>query len=157
LAGKSGLRRIRAVVGLHEHHDRFLKELMETIGTRTGHRLNRSALLRLLIENAMALGFVESDIDQAYTEAYGLETLLSTKEAIRSEIRHTEAELKQTLRDSPEDDRSLRLFRRNLAYQMRRLAALEIQIARWERAANGDGNGAARVARCLLARRLRPE
>lgn len=155
MARTRGLGRVRAVVALQEHQEQFLRDLIETVRTRTGIGLSRSDVLRALVETAMGLKLSESDVDEAYTRAYGLETLRQTRDAIRSEIRHTETELQLTLTDCPEDADSLRLFRRNLAYQMRRMAAVEVQIAQWEDSANGDGNGAARIVLGLLSDHLR--
>jgi hypothetical protein len=147
--------RVQAIVALQEHHDRFLRNLIDVVRTRTGVSVNRSDVLRALVETAMGLKVSESDVDDAYTKAYGLETLCQSRKAIRSEIRHTETELKQTMTDGHGNGHSLELFRRNLAYQKRRLADVEAQIAQWEQSGAADGNGAAGLVRGLLYGRLR--
>jgi hypothetical protein len=147
--------RIQAIVALQERHDRFLQDLIDVVRTRTGVSVNRSDVLRVLVESAMGLKVSESDVDDAYTKAYGLETLCQSRSAIRSEIGHTETELQQTLADCPEDAHSLGLIRRNLDYQKRRLESVEDQITKWEQAATEDGNGAAGIVRGLLFARLR--
>jgi hypothetical protein len=157
LARTGNLRRVRAVVALHEHQSRFLQDLIETVRVRTGIAISRSEILRALVEAAMGLKVSESDIDEAYTKACGLETLRQSRDDIRSEIRDTETELQTMLLESPDDADGLRVFRRNLAYQMRRLAAVEVQIAGWERSADGDGNEAARILQGLLFDRLGPD
>lgn len=157
MARPAGAGRVRAVVALHQEHDRFLRDLIEVVRRRTGVELTRSDVLRILVETAMGLKLSEADIDEAYTKVCGVETLRQTRDAVRSEIKHTEMEIQVTLRDSPEDGESLRVFRRNLAYQMRRLAAVEVQIAQWEQAKDGDGNGAAQIIGALVLERLFPE
>lgn len=116
---------IREVVVLGERHEEFLRDLIDEVQKRTNHRLNKSTVIRTMIETVAGMGLDASDISSVYRARRGRVDLQSSRLSILHEIEAIEEDLRMALIDEPTETVIIKQYRRNLRYQKERLKAVE--------------------------------
>jgi hypothetical protein len=119
---------VREVIVLERKHDEFLLALIEEVRQRTRHRINKSSIVRTLIESIMDAGMESKDISNLYLQEREKEELEDTHRLVAQQISEIEADLRLALIDHPTETTAVRQLRRNLRYQKQRLRAVEIQM-----------------------------
>jgi len=116
---------IREIVVLAERHEEFLQDLIEEVQRRTNTRLNKSTIMRTLIESIEKMGLETEDITNVYRARRGQTDLTTARERILGEIGSIENDLQLALIDEPTETVIIRQYRKNLRYQRERLKAVE--------------------------------
>lgn len=119
---------IRDVITFDRTHDEFLQALLEEIQQRTSYRINKSSIVRTLVESIMNTGMEPGDITNVYRRQRGANSLDDAQRQISQEIADIEADLRLALIDHPSETVAVRQLRRNLRYQRERLRAVEMQM-----------------------------
>jgi len=132
--------RKREFVEIEGEQRRYLRELLDSIEKRTGLSLGFTDLVRALVDQLMAEGIQNADMERAIVEARSLTMLRESRKDIEREIRQTESDLHQALVHSRGDGGLIEVFHRNLRYQKERLRSLDTQEADL-RGCNGDSDG----------------
>ena len=131
---------IREVITLDRQHEDFLLALIDEVRKRTGYRIDKSSVVRTLIESLMRAEMDPEDITNLYRRERCPESLKGTHQDITEQISEIEADLRLALIDYSTETTAVRQLRRNLRYQKQRLRAVEIQMhMEHERMAN-DGS-----------------
>ena len=120
---------IREVVVLGERHEEFLLDLIEEVQRRTNTRLNKSTIMRTLIESIERMGLEADDISNVYRARRGQTDLAQARVSIIGEIESIENDLQLALIDEPTETVIIRQYRKNLRYQRERLKAVEQALA----------------------------
>ena len=120
---------IREVVVLGERHEEFLLDLIEEVQRRTSTRLNKSTIVRTLIESVEKMGLEAEDISNVYRARRGQTDLAQARVNILGEIEGIETDLQLALIDEPTETVIIRQYRKNLRYQRERLKAVEQALA----------------------------
>jgi hypothetical protein len=121
-------RQIREVISLDSQHEEFLLALIEEIRQRTGYRIDKSSIVRTLIESLMRAEMEPDDITNLYRRERNSESLEVTRAEIFEQIGEIEADLRLALIDYTTETAAVRQLRRNLRYQKERLRAVEMQV-----------------------------
>lgn len=132
---------IREVVVLGERHEEFLQDLIEEVQRRTNTRLNKSTIVRTLIESVSRMGLEAEDITNVYRARRGQTDLARARENILAEIETIEADLQLALIDEPTETVIIRQYRKNLRYQRERLKAVEQALSHPHPAADRESGG----------------
>ncbi len=122
-------RQIREVISLDSQHEEFLLALIEEIRQRTGYRIDKSSVVRTLIESLMRAEMEPDDITNLYRRERSSESLEVTRAGIIEQIAEIEADLRLALIDYTTETAAVRQLRRNLRYQKERLRAVEMQVS----------------------------
>ena len=129
---------IREVVVLGERHEEFLLDLIEEVQPRTNTRLNKSTVMRTLIESVERLGLEVDDISNVYRARREQTDLAQARVNILGEIESIENDLQLALIDEPTETAIIRQYRKNLRYQRERLKAVEQALAHGHPAAETE-------------------
>ncbi|GEM_PF-2456730 len=119
---------IREVIALDRQHEDFLLALIDEVRKRTGYRIDKSSVVRTLIESLMRAEMAPDDITNLYRRERCEESLEETRREITEQISEIEADLRLALIDYSTETTAVRQLRRNLRYQKQRLRAVEIQM-----------------------------
>jgi len=122
-------RQIREVISLDSQHEEFLLALIEEIRQRTGYRIDKSSVVRTLIESLMRAEMEPDDITNLYRRERSSESLEVTRAGIIEQIAEIEADLRLALIDYTTETAAVRQLRRNLRFQKERLRAVEMQVS----------------------------
>jgi len=122
------VRQVQEVVCLDRKHEDFLRAVVEEVQERTRYQINKSSVVRTLIESVMEAGMNPEDITKIYRRERGKKSLEDTRSQISQEITEIEADLRLALIDHPTETAAVRQLRRNLRYQKQRLHAVETQM-----------------------------
>lgn len=126
---------IREIVVLAERHEEFLQDLIDEVQKRTNMRLNKSTVVRTLIETVSKMGLESEDITNVYRARRGQMDLARAHGSIVAEIEAIEGDLQLALIDEPTETVIIRQYRKNLRYQRERLKAVEQALSAKELAA----------------------
>jgi hypothetical protein len=129
---------VREVVVLGERHEEFLQDLIEEVQRRTSTRLNKSTIVRTLIESVSKMGLDAEDITNVYRARRGMTDLSQARTNILVEIESIENDLQLALIDEPTETAIIRQYRKNLRYQRERLKAVEQALAHGHPAAETE-------------------
>jgi len=133
---------VREVIVLGERHEEFLRDLIDEVRKRTTVQLNKSTIIRTLIETVAEMGLESSDITSVYRARRHQTDLEKAREEILGDIELIEEDLRMALIDEPTETMIIRQYRRNLRYQRERLKAVESALAEREALTGvGTGNG----------------
>ena len=119
---------IREVITLDRQHEDFLLALIDEVRKRTGYRIDKSSVVRTLIESLMRAEMGPEDITNLYRRERCAASLEETSREITEQISEIEADLRLALIDYSTETTAVRQLRRNLRYQKQRLRAVEIQM-----------------------------
>jgi IS30 family transposase len=114
----------REIVVLEDSHQAFLAAVVDEVRARTGRRIDRSAVIRALIDTMLAAEMSPDDIVNAERKR-ARSNLHETHDEIYEEIRRTEEALRLALVDYSLENDITREYRRALRYQRERLKAVE--------------------------------
>ncbi len=114
----------REIVVLEDSHQAFLAAVVDEVRMRTGRRIDRSAVIRALIDTMLGAEMSGDDIINAERKR-ARSNLSDTREEIYEEIRRTEDALRLALVDYSLENEITREYRRALRYQRERLKAVE--------------------------------
>lgn len=128
----------REVVVLEDSHQAFLNAVVDEVRTRTGRRIDRSAVIRALIDTILAAEMSSDDILAAERKR-ARRNLAETREEIMEEIHRTEEALRLALVDYSLENEITREYRRALRYQRERMKAVEQLLEDGSGASNGSG------------------
>jgi nitrogen fixation/metabolism regulation signal transduction histidine kinase len=116
---------VREVITLEESHAAFLADLIEEIQQRTGRRIDRSQIIRALIDAVLNAGMTAEDIDAAERRRLKPSQLAATREEILAEIERNAEGLRRALVEFDTENIVTREYRRTLRYQRARLKAVD--------------------------------
>jgi hypothetical protein len=119
---------IRDVISFDRLHEDFLLALIDEIRRRTGYRIDKSSVVRTLVESMMRAEMEPGDITNLYRRDRCPENLQETMGEISEQIAEIESDLRLALIDYSTETPAVRQLRRNLRYQKERLRAVEMQM-----------------------------
>jgi hypothetical protein len=119
---------VREVIAFDRTHEEFLLALIDEVRHRTGFRLDRSSVVRTLVESLMRAEMEPNDITNLYRRERDLDSLEETRLQITEQIDDMESDLRLALIDSSTETAAVRQLRRNHRYQKERLRAVESQM-----------------------------
>jgi hypothetical protein len=129
-------RQIHEVIALDHLHEEFLLALIDEVRHRTGFRIDKSSVVRTLIESVMNAGMEGDDITNLYRRERGIDSLSDTHSDISEQIAEIESDLRLALIDYSTETAAVRQLRRNLRYQKERLRAVGMQMQMEKQEAN---------------------
>ena len=129
---------LREVVVFGERHEEFLRDLIEEVQRRTNIRVNKSTIVRTLIESVSRMGLEPGDISNVYRARRSNVDLEKARQSILDEIENIEEDLRLALIDEPTETLIIRQYRRNLRYQRERLKAVESALNGHEAKSGGS-------------------
>ena len=121
-------RQIHEVIALDRIHEEFLLALIDEVRHRTGYRIDKSSVVRTLVESVMNAGLETQDITNLYQRERGMDSLVEFQQEITEQIQEIESDLRLALIDYSSETAAVRQLRRNLRYQRERLRAVRSQM-----------------------------
>jgi hypothetical protein len=120
---------IREIILLRKRDEELLQSIIDEVHSRTNIRLDRSTVVRTLIEAFARMGLKNEDIAAVYRTYEQQSDLAAEHESTLAEIRQIEVDLQLALIEQPAESVVTREYRRELRDQRKRLKAIERTLA----------------------------
>ena len=120
---------IREIILLRKRDEELLQSIIDEVHSRTNIRLDRSTVVRTLIEAFARMGLKNEDIAAVYRTYEQQSDLAAEHESTLAEIRQIEVDLQLALIEQPAESVVTREYRRDLRDQRKRLKAIERTLA----------------------------